>query len=54
MWGTQVIIPDKSREKVLVELHMGHSGMKAQARSYVWWAGLDEDIERLVKACQSC
>ena len=57
MWGTRVIVPGKCREKVLAELHVGHSGMtrmKALARSYVWWQGLDEDIERLVKACQSC
>ena len=30
--------------------------MKALARSYVWWPGLDEDIANMVKsgaACQS-
>ena len=24
------------------------------ARSHVWWAGLDKEIEELVRACQSC
>ena len=28
--------------------------MKALAHSYVWWPGLDQDIEKLVKACSSC
>ena len=57
MLGTWVFVPEKCREKVLSELNVGHSGMtrmKALARSYVWWPGLDEDIERLVKTCQSC
>ena len=28
--------------------------MKAIARSYFWWGGLDKDIETLGKSCQSC
>ncbi|XP_015282931.1 PREDICTED: rho guanine nucleotide exchange factor 4-like [Gekko japonicus] len=28
--------------------------MKALARSYVWWPGLDWDIEDVVKRCQPC
>ena len=28
--------------------------MKAQARSYVWWPGLDKGIEHLVKSCIPC
>ena len=28
--------------------------MKALARSYVWWAGMDEDIEDLVRGCREC
>ena len=29
------------------------SRMKSVARSYIWWPGLDEEIERLVRECQS-
>ena len=38
------------------ELHKDHPGivrMKSVARSYVWWKGVDKDIESLVKSCQS-
>jgi len=28
--------------------------MKAFARSYFWWTGLDKAIEELGKSCQSC
>ncbi|XP_057209277.1 uncharacterized protein K02A2.6-like [Triplophysa rosa] len=53
----KVVVPQKLRKRVLEELHAGHPGivrMKAIARSYVWWPGLDADIELLVKMCQSC
>ena len=44
-------------EKVLQELHQSHIGivrMKATARSYLWWPGLDQEIEELVKGCTQC
>ncbi|KFD49253.1 hypothetical protein M513_09805 [Trichuris suis] len=28
--------------------------MKAMARFYVWWTGLDKDIERMVSGCLTC
>ena len=28
--------------------------MKALARSYVWWPGMDSEIESTVKSCKSC
>ena len=39
------------------ELHKDHPGvtrMKSVARSYMWWPGLDKDLEQLAKSCQSC
>ena len=57
LWGRRVVIPPAGREKVLEELHSAHLGiarMKGLARSYVWWPGLDADLEAKVKSCISC
>lgn len=57
MWGIRVIIPQSLRNKLLQELHQDHPGvtrMKSVARSYMWWPGLDKELETLAKSCQSC
>ena len=57
LWGTRVIIPVKQQHKLLDDLHRDHPGitkMKAVARSYFWWPGLDSHIATLVKRCQEC
>ena len=57
MWGIRVIIPPKLRPQVLKELHQGHMGvvkMKAIARSYIWWPGIDKEIELAAKSCSGC
>ena len=57
MWGYRVIIPTKLRPTILQELHEAHPGitrMKALARSYFWWPGIDNDIEAIVGSCESC
>ena len=57
MWGSWVVIPGQGRERVLEELHQCHPGvnrMKALARSYVWWPGLDKDIGRMILHCHTC
>ena len=55
--GSRVIIPLPGRSTILSQLHETHSGisrMKSLARCYVWWPGLDKDIEQTVKKCQVC
>ena len=57
LWGIRVVIPQELRQNVLQELHRNHPGvvkMKSLARSYLWWPGLDQEIEALVKGCPSC
>lgn len=57
LWGSRVIIPVKLRNSILRLLHDQHPGinrMKMLARSYVWWPGLDKDIEDTVSSCTIC
>ncbi|XP_064653072.1 uncharacterized protein K02A2.6-like [Lineus longissimus] len=57
LWGIRVVIPPKFRSRLLKELHHEHFGMvrmKAMARSYLWYPGIDVDIEALVKSCDAC
>ena len=57
LWGNRVIIPLKLQSRILEELHCGHPGitrMKALARSYLWWPGLDRCLERCVQECLPC
>ena len=52
-----MVIPLTQRRPILEELHQGHPGMvrmKALARSFVWWPGIDGDIEEYVKECNPC
>ena len=56
-WVARVIIPSKGRPKILKLLHQTHSGMsrmKGLARSYVWWLGMDQEVEREVQSCEEC
>ena len=57
LWGNRVMILPQGRELVLEELHAGHLGiecMKRLVRSYLWWPGLDSDIEQKVKTYIPC
>lgn len=57
LWGSRVIIPPQGRETILQELHLCHPGivrMKALARSYIWWPGIDDEVEATVRNCGTC
>ncbi len=57
LWGIRVLIPKKLQKDILQEFHRDHPGMsrmKALTRSYVWWPGMNKDIEDIVKSCRSC
>ncbi|XP_060782844.1 uncharacterized protein K02A2.6 [Neoarius graeffei] len=57
MWGTRIVVPPKLRCNVLEALHEGHMGvvkMKSLARSYIWWPGIDQQMEDMAKTCFGC
>ena len=57
LWGSRVVVPENGQKAVLEELHVGHPGMsrmKSLSRMFVWWPGLDADIEETVRCCSSC
>ena len=55
--GDRVVIPQSLQQPILKQLHEIHLGitkMKQLARRYVYWQGIDADIEKLVKSCAEC
>ena len=57
LWGLWIIIPPELQPKMIKLLHETHPGiikMKALARSYVWWPGIDKDLEHCSKSCEAC
>ena len=56
LMGSRFVIPKQGQARMLAKLHETHPRvvrMKALNRSYILWPGLDTDIERMVKQCQT-
>uniref|UniRef100_A0A914R2Q9 RNA-directed DNA polymerase n=1 Tax=Panagrolaimus davidi TaxID=227884 RepID=A0A914R2Q9_9BILA len=57
MMNNRVYIPATLRQRVLEQLHTGHTGItltKQMARQFVYWPGITKDIEKMVNSCFSC
>ncbi|KAK0417619.1 hypothetical protein QR680_013113 [Steinernema hermaphroditum] len=53
----RVIVPATLRSRVLKQLHTSHQGMvrmKATARRFVYWIGINKDIEDFCRSCPNC
>ena len=51
------MIPVANRKRIIEQLYQSHPGitrMKGLARSFVWWPGMDLELENNVKSCPSC
>ena len=52
-----MVVPAVLIKKILKDFHIEHPGisrMKACTKSYVYWCGMDKEIENLVKTCKNC
>ena len=57
LYRNRVVIPTQMRSALLAQLHAGHNGinaMKAEARNWIWWPNLDQDITETIKSCEIC
>lgn len=57
MRGLRVVVPTKLRQVVLSQVHRSHLGIvksKSVLRSYVWWPGIDEELEQHIRNCYEC
>ncbi|UYV77712.1 K02A2.6-like, partial [Cordylochernes scorpioides] len=57
MRGLRVIIPSNMRKDVLNRIHAGHQGItkcRARAKDHVWWPGIAQEIQDMVKTCEKC
>ncbi|XP_024872568.1 uncharacterized protein K02A2.6-like, partial [Temnothorax curvispinosus] len=57
MFEHRVVIPSSLRKAILNDLHVAHLGivkMKGMARSFVYWPGIDSEIEQTAKSCAEC
>ena len=57
LFGSRVIIPTCQQARLLFELHITHMGvvkMKSLAREYIWWPGINKEIESMAAKCTGC
>ena len=55
--GEQILIPSTLRKDYLSRIHEAHQGItrcQQRARATVYWPGINEDIDNLVKTCLTC
>ncbi|CAH8503289.1 unnamed protein product [Dicrocoelium dendriticum] len=56
IFGDRVVVPRKLRKRTLQQFHSGHrgtSGMKAPARSFVYWVQRDSEFEQFCQRSET-
>ena len=55
--GNRLCVPQVLQAQIIKLAHQGHQGMvrtKQLIRSYVWFPGIDDDVEKTINNCQEC
>ena len=55
--GSRIVVPGKMREEMLRLLHFGHlriEKIRARARQVIFWPGINQEIEKMMKSCIDC
>ncbi|XP_064488499.1 uncharacterized protein K02A2.6-like [Ornithodoros turicata] len=55
--GTRLVIPEKAQMQVIHLAHQGHQGLvktKQLIREKVWFPGIDQKTEAVIKRCTAC
>lgn len=53
----RIMVPMTMKNKILKQLHESHFGItktKKRAKNALYWHGLDDDIEKMISACNIC
>ena len=54
--GTKLVIPTELRQRILATAHQRHLGIvkiKGLLREKVWWPGIDQEVEKMIKECHA-
>ena len=57
LYGQRILIPEPLRQETLHKVHNGHQGIqrcRLRAKVSVWWPGISNEIENMVKQCPTC
>ena len=55
--GSRLVISVSMQSDILNKLHMGHQGIRKcreRAKQAVWWPGISNQLEKLVRECPNC
>ena len=55
--GNRIVVPKSLRNMALEKIHLAHQGIekcRLRARASVYWVGMNNDIEQMVRKCATC